>query len=81
MENERPKTETENRFWKETKTKQTALQMLKKKRKSRLIPADPTRLNAEKRDATGGKASAFLPIMTRSKPSSFSTVGSFSKIS
>jgi len=55
--------------------------MLKKKRKSRLIPADPTRLNAEKRDATGGKASAFLPIMTRSKPSSFSTVGSFSKIS
>jgi hypothetical protein len=55
--------------------------MLKKKRKSRLIPADPTRLNAEKRDATGGKASAFLPIMTRSKPSSFSAVGSFSKTS
>jgi hypothetical protein len=41
--------------------------MLKKKRKSRLIPADPARLNAEKRDATGGKASAFSPTMTRSK--------------
>jgi len=67
MENARPKTETENRFWKEKKTKQTALQMLKKKRKSRLIPADPARLNAEKRDATGGKASAFSPTMTRSK--------------
>jgi hypothetical protein len=36
--------------------------MLKqKKRKSRLIPAEPARLNAEKRDATGGKASALSP--------------------
>jgi hypothetical protein len=55
--------------------------MLKQKRKSRLIPAEPARLNAEKRDATGGKASALSPTMTRSKPSSFSAVRSFSKTS
>jgi hypothetical protein len=44
-------------------------------------PADPARLNAEKRDATGGKASAFSPTMTQSKPSFFSAVRSFSKTS
>jgi hypothetical protein len=80
MENDRPKTTTAKQIF-EKKTKQTASLMLKQKRKSRLIPTEPACLNAEKRDATGGKASALSPTMTRSKPSSFSAVRSFSKTS
>ncbi|KAJ6972385.1 hypothetical protein NC653_032844 [Populus alba x Populus x berolinensis] len=39
----------------------------------------PFKPTYEERDATGGKASAFLPTMTRSKPSSFLPLRAFQK--
>jgi hypothetical protein len=64
MENECPKTEAENRFWKEKKTKQTALHMLKKK-KFKTHTYGSCTFECRNWDTTGGKASAFLPLITK----------------
>jgi len=72
-------TEAENRFWKEKKTNQIALHMLKKK-KVKTHTCGSCTFKCRKWDTTGGQASAFLITSdNQSKPSSLLSLGTFQK--